>query len=322
MTLNRLFSVAPMMGYTDRHARYLFRLISSNSLLYTEMITMQALQHGDRKKLLAHDPFEYPLALQLGGNHPHKLGECAKMGEDVGFHEINLNVGCPSDRVKSGNFGACLMLDPDRVADCIHAMVSAVRIPVTIKCRIGVDHHDSYPYLSNFINKIRNAGCEVFIIHARKAWLNGLSPKENREIPPLRYEVVEQIKKDFPHLTIVINGGIKTIGDIHQHLPNVDGVMLGREVYANPYLLAEVEKKFFHQSMTPTRFDIIEKFIPYIDEQLQKNIKFSNITRHLLGIFQDQRGGRVWRRMLSGKKSENTDIIFEALQQVKVLQNT
>lgn len=320
MKLNRLFSVAPMMGYTDRHARYFFRLISPHSLLYTEMITMQALHYGDTKKLLLHHPFEYPLALQLGGNHPKMLAQCAKMGEDAGYQEINLNVGCPSDRVKSGNFGACLMLDPPLVADCIHAMISAVQIPVTIKCRIGVDHHDSYSYLINFIDKVNKAGCEVFIIHARKAWLNGLSPKENREIPPLQYETVQQIKKDFPKLTIVINGGIKKISDIPHHIQTLDGVMVGREVYANPYLLSEVEKVFYHQSSISTRFEIIENYIPYIETQLKRNIKLSNMTRHLLGIFQDQRGGKLWRRLLSGKKFENIDIIVDAMNQIKVLQ--
>jgi tRNA-dihydrouridine synthase A len=248
------------------------------------------------------------------------LADCAKMGEDAGYQEINLNVGCPSHRVKSGNFGACLMLNPVLVAECVQEMASSIRIPVTVKCRIGVDHNDSYFFLSNFIHDIHQAGCDTFIIHARKAWLNGLSPKQNREIPPLQYEVVQQIKKDFPYLTIIINGGIKKLVDIHDQLKSVDGVMIGREAYANPYLLTEIEKNYFQQSYVPSRFEIIEQFLPYVEEQLKNQIQLSSITRHMLGIFQGEKGGKAWRRMLSGKKSNQIDTIIEALNHVKMLQ--
>ena len=232
---SRLISIAPMMDCTDRHDRYFLRLIAPHLLLYTEMITANALVHGERERFLAFDPNEHPVALQLGGADPQKVAYCAKLGEARGYDEINLNVGCPSDRVKSGQFGACLMLNPLLVAECVAAMCDAVKIPVTVKCRIGVDEHDSYDELHHFITKVSQAGCSVFIIHARKAWLNGLSPKQNREIPPLRYDIVWKVKQDFPKLTIIVNGGIKTCDDIAEQLGFVDGVMIGREAYANPF---------------------------------------------------------------------------------------
>lgn len=297
---NRLISIAPMMDCTDRHDRYFLRLIAPHVLLYTEMLTANALIHGDYQKLLAYDKLEHPIALQLGGSDPSALAHCARLGEDFGYDEINLNVGCPSDRVKSGRFGACLMLDSKLVAECIAAMRAVVAIPVTVKCRIGVDHHDSYENLTSFIQTIAQTGCTVFIIHARKAWLNGLSPKQNREIPPLRYDVVHQLKKDFPHLTIIINGGIKTMTEIKEQLTHVDGVMIGREAYSNPYLLAEIEKDIFSwENPIATRHEVIAQFLPYVEEQLKQNIKLSSITRHILGLYQGQPGARQWRRYIS-----------------------
>lgn len=317
---NHLISIAPMMDWTDRHDRYFLRLIAPHVLLYTEMVTANAIIHGDFQRFLEFHPLEHPVALQLGGSEPNKLVHSAKLGEQFGYDEINLNVGCPSDRVKSGRFGACLMREPSLVADCISAMNQAVKIPVTVKCRIGIDNNDSYEELTQFISTIANIGCKTFIIHARKAWLNGLSPKENREIPPLRYDVVRQIKQDFPHLTIIVNGGIKTLVDIEEHLKFVDGVMIGREAYTNPYFLTEIESKYFSSpEQVKTRHEIIEQFIPYIEEQLKNNIKLSNITRHILGLFQGQKGGRIWRRHLSEnahKNDANIDVIYAALQKI------
>jgi tRNA-dihydrouridine synthase A len=316
--LNRLISVAPMMDWTDRHDRYFLRLIAPHALLYTEMITTGALIHGDYQRFLAFDHAEHPVALQLGGSDPKALAQCAKMGEDFGYDEINLNVGCPSDRVKSGRFGACLMLEPGIVADCVAAMKDAVHLPVTIKCRIGVDEQDSYEELCHFIKTIAARGCEIFIIHARKAWLNGLSPKQNREIPPLRYDVVRQIKKDFPNLTIIVNGGIKVVSEVEEHLQFVDGVMIGREAYSNPYMLAAIEKQLFATSEdVSTRHAVIEKLLPYIEEQLKGNVKLANITRHILGLFQGEKGARSWRRYLSEnacKKGAGADILKDAMQ--------
>lgn len=314
-TLNRKISIAPMMNCTDRHDRYFLRLISPHALLYTEMMTTHALIHGDRERFLAFDDFEHPVALQLGGNEPDKLAQCAKWGEESGYDEINLNVGCPSDRVKTGRFGACLMLEPNLVGDCVAAMKNAVKIPVTVKCRIGVDQHDSYEELTHFIRTIHQAGCDVFIIHARKAWLNGLSPKQNRDIPPLQYETVHAIKRDFPDLTIIINGGIKTLAEIKNQLNHVDGVMIGREAYSNPYWLAEIEKNIFLND-TDERRAIIEKFIPYLEQQLKKQVKLSTMTRHILGLYQGQKGARIWRRHLSEhahRPNANVEIMREVL---------
>ena len=318
MKLNRQISIAPMMDCTDRHDRYFLRLIAPHVLLYTEMITTNALIHGDYPRLLAYDSLEHPIALQLGGSEPKSLAHCARLGEEFGYDEINLNVGCPSDRVKSGRFGACLMLEPQLVGDCIAAMREVVQIPVTVKCRIGVDNDDSYEQLVSFIQTIAKTGCDVFIIHARKAWLNGLSPKQNREIPPLRYDVVRQLKNDFPHITIISNGGIKTIEDIKRHLAHVDGVMIGREAYSNPYFLAEIEKTIFaSEESVISRHDIVMQFLPYVAQQLKQNIKLSNMTRHILGLFQGQKGARIWRRHLSENAYDHhadTEVIREALR--------
>lgn len=311
-----LISVAPMMDYTDRHDRYFLRLIAPDVLLYTEMITAQALAHGDPDYLLAYDSLEHPVALQLGGSDPALLTKGARLGEDFGYDEINLNVGCPSPRVSAGRFGACLMLEPQLVADCIAAMRAQVNIPVTVKCRIGVDAKDSYEALHEFITLVASTGCDTFIIHARKAWLAGLSPKQNREIPPLRYEVVHQIKRDFPHLNIILNGGIKTIADIDAQLPHVDGIMIGRAAYANPYLLAEIQRKYLLNNNVLSRYEIINHFLPYISKQLVNGVKLNTITRHILGLFQGQRGAGIWRRYLSQnahKAGADVNILQEAL---------
>lgn len=319
--LNRRISIAPMMDWTDRHDRYFLRLIAPHVLLYTEMVTTGAILHGKKERFLQFDPLEHPVALQLGGYEPDKLALSAKIGEEFGYDEINLNAGCPSDRVQSGRFGACLMLDPPQVAECVSAMREAVRIPITVKCRIGVDERDSYAELQNFIEQVSKAGTEVFIIHARKAWLQGLSPKENREIPPLQYDVVYQIKRDFPHLTIVINGGIKTISDIEEHLPHVDGVMIGREAYSNPYFLAHIEQQFFAESDDDhaliAREKVIENFLPYIAEQIEKGVKLSNMTRHILGLYNGQKNARIWRRYLSEqgcKDGAGVSVVVDAMK--------
>lgn len=294
-----LISVAPMMDCTDRHDRYFLRIIAPDVQLYTEMITVQALIHGDAEHLLAFHPSEKYLALQLGGSDPHYLAICSKLGQEAGYNEINLNVGCPSPRVSAGRFGACLMLEPSLVADCVAAMRGAVSLPVTVKCRTGVDEQDSYEALSHFIELVAKAGCSTFIIHARKAWLKGLSPKENREIPPLHYETVRQIKRDFPHLTIIINGGLKSLEQVEAELPFVDGAMIGRAAYFNPYLLAAIQNRYFPQRPAPSRPEVIEKLLPYIHEQLASGVKLTNITRHLFGLFQGMRGAAAWRRYLS-----------------------
>lgn len=314
-----LMSVAPMMDWTDRHDRYFLRLISPDILLYTEMITAHAVIRGDRNYLLGFDPAEHPIALQLGGHDPVLLAQAAKIGEEFGYEEINLNVGCPSPRVSSGRFGACLMLESNLVADCVAAMCAQVKIPVTVKCRIGVDDHDSYESLYEFVRLVASAGCQTFIVHARKAWLKGLSPKQNREIPPLRYDIVHQIKRDFPNLTIIINGGIKTILDIEAQKDHVDGVMIGREAYSNPYFLSEVQSHYLQDVTIKSRHEIIQAMIPYIVSQLKNGVKLSNISRHILGIFQGQSGASYWRRYISQhayKNGAGIEVIENALAEM------
>lgn len=311
-----LISVAPMMDWTDKHDRYFLRLIAPDILLYTEMITAQALQHGDVKYLLGFHDDEHPVALQLGGSDPALLAKSAKLGEEFGYDEINLNVGCPSPRVSAGRFGACLMLEPALVADCISAMRAHVKIPVTVKCRIGVDNKDSYEELYAFIETIASTDCKTFIIHARKAWLEGLSPKQNREIPPLQYEVVHQIKRDFPQLQIILNGGLKTLDEIELQLPYVDGVMIGRAAYTNPYFLAEIQAKYLKNKDILSRYAIVEKLLPYVRKQQENGVKLGSITRHILGLFQGQPGAASWRRHLSQnshKPNANFRVIEEAL---------
>ncbi len=313
--MNRKVSVAPMMAYTDRHFRVLFRLISPNSVLYTEMVTAQALMRGDYEKLLAYSPIEHPLALQVGGSDPEALAKSAKLAEIYGYDEINLNVGCPSDRVQSGQFGACLMKDPELVASCVRAMREATKIPVTVKTRIGVDDLDSYEHLHQFITCVANEGVEVFIIHARKAWLSGLSPKENREIPPLNYPTVYQLKQDFPHLNLSINGGVRTLEEIKIHLEKVDGVMIGRQAYSDPYVFSTIEKEIFQTPSVPSRQEIVENFLPYVASQLKEGVPLRNMIRHLFGLFQGQPGGKKWRRYLTENAGgNNIRIIQDALK--------
>lgn len=295
-----LLAVAPMMGYTDRHFRYLLRLISQHTLLYTEMLTTGAILKGTREHLLHYDPAEHPLALQVGGSDPLALAECAKIAEDHGYDEINLNVGCPSDRVQSARFGACLMAEPELVARCVMAMRTTTTIPVTVKTRIGIDNQDSYQHLIEFITTVANAGCETFIIHARKAWLKGLSPKENREVPPLRYDVVRQIKQDFPQLKIMLNGGITELKQINEHLTIFDGVMLGRVVYQNPYLLAMVDREIHQKSaVIVDRHTICMQYLSYVTQQLSRGVPLAAMTRHLLGLFHGVPGANAWRRHLT-----------------------
>ncbi|OOF37032.1 tRNA dihydrouridine(20/20a) synthase DusA [Rodentibacter heidelbergensis] len=310
------FSVAPMLDWTTRHCRYFHRQFSKHALLYTEMVTTSAIIHA-KYDLLDFDLLENPVALQLGGSVPKQLQHCAKLAEERGYHEINLNVGCPSDRVQNGMFGACLMAKADLVAECIEKMQQAVKIPVTVKTRIGIDDLDSYEFLCDFIEKIQNKGCQEFIIHARKAWLSGLSPKENREIPPLDYERVYQLKRDFPQLKIVINGGIKTIEDMQQHLQFVDGVMVGREAYQNPSLLGLIDQALFDASMPiVTPREAVLAMLPYIEQQLSQGVYLNHIVRHMLGAFQHCKGARQWRRYLSEnafKQGAGVEVVEKAL---------
>ena len=293
-------AVAPMMDLTDRHARFFLRLLSRHARLYTEMVTTGALIHGDAPRLLRFDPAEQPVAIQLGGSEPAALAQCATMAEDAGYAEVNLNVGCPSDRVQSGRFGACLMAEPDLVAEGVAAMIAAVSVPVTVKTRIGIDRDDSVERLTRLVAAVRAAGCRTVIVHARNAWLDGLSPKENRELPPLRYTVVHEIKRAFPDLTIVINGGITTLDECSDHLQHVDGVMLGRAAYYNPWLLAGVDPALFgDEAPVTTREQAIERMAPYIEEQLANGVALTSITRHLIPLFLGQPGARRWRRALS-----------------------
>jgi tRNA-dihydrouridine synthase A len=307
-----------MLDWTDRHCRYLLRLISSHALLYTEMVTTGAILKGDRARFLAHDSCEHPVALQLGGSDPAALAECAHIGEDCGYDEINLNVGCPSDRVQSGRFGACLMAEPELIAECVAAMRNKVAVPVTVKTRIGIDNNDSYESLTGFIGKVMAAGCDTFIIHARKAYLQGLSPKENRSVPPLKYDYAYRIKQEFPQLEIVLNGGITDLDSAVAHLGLVDGVMLGRAVYHNPYLLADVDQRFFNTTRTiPGRDEIVRQMLPYIDRELNAGTPLKHITRHMLGLFQGMPGARHWRRHLSmhaTRSGANCEVILDALE--------
>lgn len=310
-------TVAPMMDWTDRHCRYFHRLLSPHARLYTEMVTSAALAHGDRARLLRHSAFEQPVALQLGGSDPAELAQAARFGEDAGYVEINLNVGCPSDRVQSGRFGACLMREPALVGDCVAAMRAAVGIPVTVKCRIGVDEQDDYAGLQQFTQTMVDAGVEVLIVHARKAWLQGLSPKENREIPPLNYARVHALKRDFPSLCIVINGGITTAEAVVGHLQHVDGVMLGRAAYHDPYVLAQVEHALYGEPL-PDRDAIIERMLPYIENELAYGTALKHITRHVLGLYQGLPGARAFRRVLSERAHRNDagiEVIRAALEQ-------
>lgn len=315
------FCVAPMMDWTDRHCRYFLRLLSKHAMLYTEMVTSGALIHGDKERFLKFNPEEQPVAIQLGGSNPQELSECAKMAEDAGYIEINLNVGCPSDRVQNGKMGACLMAEPDLVAECVATMKNSVKIPVTVKSRVGIDNMDSYDELANFISIVKSAGCSCFILHARIAILKGLSPKQNREVPPLNYQRVYDIKNNFPELEIIINGGIQSLTEAHEHLNQVDGVMLGREAYQRPYILSAVDQEFFDvQDKIPARLNILEHFLPYVDEELKQGTALRHITRHILGLFQSQPGGKKFRRYLSEnayKPGADVSVLKHAMQLVQ-----
>ena len=294
-------SVAPMMDWTDRHCRYFHRLLSQHTLLYTEMVTTGALIHGDVPRHLRFNAEEHPLALQLGGSEPADLAHCAKLGQDWGYDEININCGCPSERVQRGAFGACLMNEASLVADCVKAMVDVVDIPVTVKHRIGIDKEESYDFVRDFVGTVADAGCTVFIAHARNAWLKGLSPKENREIPPLRYDLVYQLKRDFPHLTIAINGGITTSAQVTEHLQQVDGVMLGREAYHNPWWLAEWDAAFYGATATELSRELVEaQMVDYMEREAAENgTPWYAIARHMLGLRHGQPGARKWRQVWS-----------------------
>ncbi|WP_337165931.1 tRNA dihydrouridine(20/20a) synthase DusA [Vibrio fluvialis] len=320
MTHSCRLSVAPMLDWTDRHCRYFHRLLSSQTLLYTEMVTTGAIIHG-KGDFLAYNEEEHPVALQLGGSNPADLARCAKLAQERGYDEINLNVGCPSDRVQNGRFGACLMAEPDLVAQCVAAMKEVVDIPVTVKTRIGIDDQDSYEFLTNFVMLVSDkGGCEQFTIHARKAWLSGLSPKENREIPPLDYPRAYQLKQDFPHLTIAVNGGVKTLAEAKEHLQHLDGVMIGREAYQSPYLLAEVDQQIFGLD-TPVkkRSQVVQEMYPYIEQQLAQGSYLGHITRHMLGLFQNMPGARQWRRHISEnahKAGSGIEVVEQALAKI------
>ncbi|OMH39812.1 tRNA dihydrouridine(20/20a) synthase DusA [Motiliproteus sp. MSK22-1] len=311
-----------MLDWTDKHCRYFHRLMSSQSVLYTEMVTTGALIHGERDRFLQYNNVEHPVALQLGGSDPKALAECAQMAEDYGYDEINLNVGCPSDRVQNGRFGACLMSEPDLVADCVTSMRKVTKIPVTVKHRIGIDDLDSYELLHKFVDTVAGAGCDTFIVHARKAILKGLSPKENRDIPPLIYDRVYQLKSDFPELELIINGGIKTFDDVKAHLGKVDGVMVGREAYQNPFMLARVDKEVYGlDSGEPLlRSQIMDGIYDYVDGQLSQGAQLGWIARHIICLYQGMPGARKFRRHISEnafKQGAGVEVLREAVSMVQ-----
>ena len=344
--IDRRLSVAPMMDCTDRHFRYLIRLVTGHALLYTEMVTSAALVHGRRDRLLDFAEEEHPIALQLGGSEPDELARCARFAVDRGFDEINLNVGCPSDRVRNGRFGACLMAEPDRVARCVEAMIAAGGLPVTVKTRIGIDDRDRYEDLTGFVESIAAAGCRTVIVHARKAWLSGLSPKENREIPPLRYDVVYRLKADFPALEVIVNGGIASLDEVAAHNARVDGSMMGREAYRNPFALADADRRVFGgESLPPdrlgrsdrsdcsdrpdrsdrpfcsdrsARMEVADRMVAYARREVERGARLHDITRHMLGLFHATSGARRWRRHLSTEAAHRNDaaVIDEALRQI------
>jgi tRNA-dihydrouridine synthase A len=320
---NMKFSVAPMMDWTDRHCRVFHRLLTRRTLLYSEMVPAGAIVHGDRERFLAYDESEHPVALQVGGSDPGDLEICARAAADYGYDEINLNVGCPSDRVQRGRFGACLMAEPDLVARCVEAM-RRVEIEVTVKTRIGIDDRDSYQELQAFIGRLAAAGCTTVIVHARKAWLSGLSPKQNREVPPLRHDIVYRLKQDFPDLTIVLNGGVQDLQESRVHLEHVDGVMLGRAAYQSPYILAAADQLIFGEDGPPaSRADIALAIMPYAERLASEGTAIKHLTRHILGLFNGESGARLWRRYLSENAhlpGARPQIILDALEQVLAVQ--
>ena len=309
LDFNRRLSIAPMLDCTDRHERYFLRLLSKHILLYSEMVTTNALLHTDPDQFLRHQEFEYPAVLQLGGSNPADLAKCSKMVEESGFQEVNLNCGCPSDRVQNGNFGACLMKDKNLVADCFKAMQDAVSIPVSIKCRIGVDELDSWEFFRDFIGTIADAGCRVFIVHARKAWLKGLSPKENREVPPLNYDTVHRLKAEMPQLNISINGGIKTLDQVQEQLKDLDGVMVGREAYENPWFLRDADERIFNDASATkpeSRKALLEAYLPYVEMEAARGTPATILVRHIYGLFNGKPGARKYRQYL-GENAPKTN---------------
>jgi tRNA-dihydrouridine synthase A len=297
--ISRKISVAPMMDCTDRHDRFFLRLMSKNVMLYTEMVATKSAIHGDRKKILSYSSEEKPLALQVGGSNKEELAEVAKIAEDMGYDEININLGCPSKKVQKNMFGACLMKEPDLVAECINAMVKSCNIPVTAKTRIGFDDLESFEYLNSFIHKMRDAGSKTFILHARKAMLTGLSPKQNLNIPKLNYNMVYEVKKQNPDLEIIINGGISKVGEINNHLKHCDGVMIGRSIYQNPYSLVEIEREIFNTKINPSREQVAEQLLEYVKKEVKLGTKVNHIMRHTVGLYHGQIGSKEWKRYLS-----------------------
>jgi tRNA-dihydrouridine synthase A len=315
-----------MMDYTDRHCRYFLRLLSPSALLYTEMITAAAIVRGNAARLLEFHPAEHPVALQLGGSNPDELARAARAGAELGYDEINLNCGCPSDRVQSGRFGACLMAEPSLVGECVGAMRAAVQIPVTVKCRIGIDpmphtSTDSYEFLVRFVDAVARTGCDVFVVHARQAVLNGLSPKENREIPPLQYDVVRQLRTDFPGLRFIVNGGVRTLEDVVEHLQQFDGVMIGREAYANPYFLSLLHRAVVDPHWPlPSREEIVERYVPYVRDRLAEGHRLRSMVRHVQGLYAGLPRVRSWRRFLSegaAAPDARADLLMDALRIVR-----
>ena len=313
------FSVAPMMDWTDRHCRYFMRLLSPSVRLFTEMVTAQAIRHGDCERLLTFHDSEHPVALQVGGNDPEMMAEAAVAGARQGYDEININVGCPSDRVQSGRFGACLMASPDVVARCIQVMKTAVDVPVTVKTRIGIDEHVDYDFLRAFVEATSAAGCTTYVVHARIAILSGLSPKENRTVPPLHYERVYRLKQDFPELTVILNGGVTSVAECRQHLDVVDGIMIGRQAYHRPWFLTELESAFGNSRPPGSRREVVDSMLPYIRQALASGSPLKDITRHMLGLFSGQPGARAWRRYLSEnahRHSAGVDVVEQALEKL------
>ena len=319
--MNRKVSVAPMMDCTDRHDRFFLRLMSKNVLLYTEMVATKSAIHGDRKKILSYSPEEKPLALQVGGSNKEELAEVAKIAEDMGYDEININLGCPSKKVQKNKFGACLMKEPDLVAECINSMVNSCKIPVTAKTRIGFDDIEDFDYLNQFIHKMHNAGTNTFILHARKAMLTGLSPKQNLNIPKLNYDMVYKIKKENPGLEIIINGGITKIEEINNHLDHCDGVMIGRSIYQNPYSLVEIEKNIFKTKNCPTREQVAEKLLEYLDKEVKLGTKVNHIMRHTVGLYHGQIGSKDWKRYLSDNMMARDSDFQKAKHIMTIVQN-
>jgi tRNA-dihydrouridine synthase A len=315
------FSVAPMMDWTDRHCRYFMRLLSPSVFLYTEMVTAAAIHHGDADRFLRFDELEHPIALQLGGSKSEWMASATKIASTYAYDEININVGCPSDKVQSGQFGACLMAHPDIVGDCYKAMLDETELPITIKTRIGIDDKDSYEFLAAFVEKMAHVGCRKFVVHARIALLDGLSPKQNRTVPPLKYERVYRLKRDNPEFEIVINGGLASIEQVDEVLNSVDGAMIGRQAYQQPYFLAELEHRFNPTALLPSRQTIVESMVPYVDSAVAAGVPLNRITRHMLGLYAGQPGARAWRRYISEHahlKGAGSEVLIDALNAMTI----